>query len=458
MLFELAGLIYEAGPAASAGGVDALGGCSWSVSGPALHTIPVTDRLGVVIVAALTRRTWERAMRAWSSSSACLQELGSANSLMRLIRITLQALVVALSVGTASANNGLNFIGAGIESFAMGGAFLGVARDPMALSTNPAGLAWQRSLSIEQEIAAAHEINIGFHDSLNPEQTVRNVWAPVANGGMTIPLSIAGVPVTLGNGLFVAGGSGGVFKNVATPFGTTDELAAVFGIAKASFGGAVAINDRLSAGVGVSLYYAQLTQKVFPGTSAIDALNPTHSFFGTNLRNANTFAGGVRLGLQFRANDRMTLGAIYNSKVALNLKGNSITADESSIGLGAVTYHDVHVNGLAEPQEIGAGIAYRLTPRLLIALDLKWLDWSQALRSSTLVASNPDNPAAPTKLSTTTAMNWRNQYAIALGTAFDLTPSSMLWVGYNYGRNPVPAATLNPLLARGIAFGIPLTD
>lgn len=357
------------------------------------------------------------------------------------------ALAVLLSAGTAYANNGLNFIGAGLESVAMGGADIGVARDPMALSTNPAGLAWQRSFAIEQEIAAAHEINVGFRDSLNPDQTVKNVWAPIANGGMTIPVSIAGLPVTFSNGLFVSGGSGAVFKNVATPFGTTDELSALFGIVKASLGGAVAINDRLSIGVGGSLYYAQIAQKVFPGTSAFDAADPALAFFGTNLRYASTFAGGVQLGLQYRVNDRITLGGIYNSQVDLNLKGNRIAANESAIGLGTVTYHDVRIKGLAEPQEIGAGIAYWVTPRLLVDFDVKWLDWSQALRSTTLVASNPDNPAAPARLSTTSALSWHDQFVFALGAAFDLTPSSVLWAGYNYGHNPIPAATLNPLLA-----------
>lgn len=352
-----------------------------------------------------------------------------------------------LTVGTARANNGLDFIGAGLESFAMGGAYIGGARDPMALSTNPAGLAWQHSFAIEQEIAAAHEINVGFSNSFNPDQTVRNIWAPIANGGMTVPVTVAGLPVTLSNGLFVAGGSGAVFRNVATPFGTTDSLSALFGILKFSLGGAVAINDRLSIGIGGSLYYAQLTQKVFPDTSALNPLDPTAAFFGTNLRNANTFAGGARLGLQFHINDRVTVGAIYNSEVDLPLHGNSFIANESAIGLGDVTYHDVRITGLAEPQEVGVGVAYRLTDRLLIDIDVKWLDWAQALRSSTLTASNPDNPAAPARLRATTGLNWHNQAALALGAAFDLTPSTVLWGGYNYSHDPIPSATLNPLLA-----------
>jgi len=65
--------------------------------------------------------------------------------------IAVAAVLVASSICPARANNGLNFIGVGLESFAMGGADLAVSRDPLALSTNPAGLAWQRHLARSEE-------------------------------------------------------------------------------------------------------------------------------------------------------------------------------------------------------------------------------------------------------------------------------------------------------------------
>jgi long-chain fatty acid transport protein len=357
----------------------------------------------------------------------------------------LGALQGGLGAPAALANNGLNFIGSGLESTAMGGADLGVARDPLALNTNPAGLAWQRSRAVEQHLAVAHEIDVGFRDSLNPDQTVTNKWAPLANAGATIPLTV--LPTTLGAGVFVQGGAGGAFKNVATPFGTTDELAAKFGIAKLSLGGGVRLDDRLSLGATGSLYYSRLDQKIFPGTSAANPANPAQPFFGTQLRDATGLAGGARLGLQYRASDLLTIGATYVSKVDLPLASHRFTVNESALGLGQVTYSDTHLKGLAEPQQAGIGAGYRITQRLLLALDLSWLDWSDALKSSTLTAGSPSNPAAPPSLSTTAALNWRDQYVVALGAAFDLTPATVIWAGYNYGRNPIPSATLNPLMA-----------
>ena len=364
--------------------------------------------------------------------------------LRRLATVVAFAVLGTIAAGQARANNGLDFIGAGLESFAMGGADLGVARDPLALSTNPAGLAWQRAIAVEQELAVAHELGVGFSDTLNGQRTVANIWAPLANGGITLPLTLAGRPVTLSSGLFLAGGSGASFKNVVTPFGTTDRLSAQFGILKLSAGGAVAVTDRLSIGISGALYYAKLNQKLFPGTSA---LVPGGAFFGTTIPSATSISSGVRIGLQYKLDERATVGAIYNSQVELPLSGDHLIADESAIGLGAVTYSHVHIKGFSEPQEFGAGIAYRVTDRLLIDADLRWLDWSAAMRNLRLSASGPNRLGAPASLASSSALNWRNQVVLSVGAAYELSPDLTMWAGYNYGPDPIPSSTLNPLLA-----------
>jgi long-chain fatty acid transport protein len=356
------------------------------------------------------------------------------------------SIALALSLAAphrAAANNGLDFIGSGLESSAMGGAALAVARDPLALNTNPAGLAQLQGLRIEQHAAVAYGIDNWFGDSLNPRASSTTHWAPIADGAAS--RSLRRWPVTLGGGLFVQGGSGATYRDMATPFGTRDELAAKFGVVKATVGAAGNIGERLSAGLSVSVYYARLDQKVFPGTSAGSAADPAHAFFGTYFRKAEGISTGVKLGLQYRVDERLKLGAVYTSKVDLPLSGDRFIADESAIGLGRVTYHRLRLDGLAEPQTAGIGASYQATPRLLLALDLKWLDWSDALRHSTLTASLPDNPAAPA-LSLATSANWRDQYVVALGAAYDVDPAVTVWAGYNYGRNPVPAGTLNPLM------------
>jgi len=119
----------------------------------------------------------------------------------------------------------------------------------------------------------------------------------------------------------------------------------------------------------------------------------------------------------------------------------------SAVGLGKVTYRDSSIDGMALPQEVGVGVAVRPVPPLLVAVKVAWLDWSGALETSTLSASSPDNPGAPPALSLPSTMNWSDQFVFAIGVAYDLTEKAVLRAGYNYGSNPIPANSLNPLLA-----------
>jgi long-chain fatty acid transport protein len=131
----------------------------------------------------------------------------------------------------------------------------------------------------------------------------------------------------------------------------------------------------------------------------------------------------------------------------LALRGGTVVANMSAVGLGKVTYGDARIEGMSLPQEVGVGVAVRPVRPLLVAVKVAWLDWSGALKTSTLRAANPDHPGAPPALALPSTLNWRDQYVFAIGVAYDLTEKTVLRAGYNYGRNPIPAKTLNPLLA-----------
>src|SRR3954447_3673564 len=85
------------------------------------------------------------------------------------------ALVLGLvSVGTAEAGNGLNVIGSGLESNAMAGADLSVARDPLALNTNPAGLTQLNGSNVALHGATAWVLGTEHGDAFNHAQSPAN--------------------------------------------------------------------------------------------------------------------------------------------------------------------------------------------------------------------------------------------------------------------------------------------
>lgn len=90
------------------------------------------------------------------------------------------ALILATSAlagataGPAMATNGLNSLGFGLEALAMAGADVAVARDPLALNTNPAGLAQVRGTQVEAQGALVHELGIEHSDQFNPPTDIQN--------------------------------------------------------------------------------------------------------------------------------------------------------------------------------------------------------------------------------------------------------------------------------------------
>ena len=253
-------------------------------------------------------------------------------------------------------------------------------------------------------------------------------------------------PISAGIGLFGQGGAGNIYKNLATPSGTRDELSTRFMIAKITPTVAWRVSDALSLGVSLQAVYAGMQQKVLPDTSFVDNAVPSRSFFGLDLSGMKAIAPMAKFGALYRAGDRWSFGAAYTTRARLTLKDGEGVVNMTAAGLGRVKYRDARVEGMGQPQELGLGAAFRPTPSILLAAEVNWIDWSRSMKSSTLTLSNPDNPSAPPVIAQTSALDWRDQYVLAFGLAWEPSARTVLRAGYNYGRNPIPAQTVNPLL------------
>lgn len=342
----------------------------------------------------------------------------------------------------AAATNGLNVIGFGTESEGMAGADVAVARDTTALNTNPAGLTHLGGSALDAYSGAAFSVDVRHQDRFGNDRRVSN-WV-VGLGGFGYARQRG--DLHYGIGFFGQGGSGSIYREINTAFGTSDELSVLLRIAKLTPGIAYAVNDRLSVGFSASIAYADIKQRVFPETSFFNG-NPAQSFFGYSVDHADHVAFSPKLGILYRVNGAVTLGASYTGRSPLPLEHGTMVSNQTAIGLGKVTYNDVRLEGIALPQEAAVGAAWQATPQWLWSFKLDWLNWSNALNDSTLTASRPDNPLAVPVISNTVANDWRDQWVIALGGEYRYDDNTALRFGYNYGRNPIPAEHTNPLLA-----------
>jgi long-chain fatty acid transport protein len=70
-------------------------------------------------------------------------------------------------------------------------------------------------------------------------------------------------------------------------------------------------------------------------------------------------------------------------------------------------------------------------------------------------------PATPGSDALLFAMNWDDQWVVALGLEYALNAAHTLRAGYNYGKSPVPDANLSPLfpaiVEHHVTFGYAFT-
>lgn len=207
----------------------------------------------------------------------------------------------------------------------------------------------------------------------------------------------------------------------------------MFGVARLALGAGVRVTDRLSAGVAVSALIGINNQKIFPRTSSA-----APAFFGYEIPRLIGVAPAVKAGLRWQATPALTLALTYAPQTDLTLRGNKAVVNFDALGIGKVRYRDVKTSGLNLPQELTIGAAYRVNERLLLAADFAWLDWSHAVKESVLRLKEPDHPNAPPVIEARARLDWRDQYVVSLGLAYDASPGVRLYLGYNYARSPVP--------------------
>ena len=132
------------------------------------------------------------------------------------------------------------------------------------------------------------------------------------------------------------------------------------------------------------------------------------------------------------------------------------TADPAIGQIGR--YDDAQLRGIVFAQELAVGVAFRPIPSLLVAVQDKWYDWSDALQNTRILAKSSRNPAAPPIVSLSSPVNARDQHVISIGIAYDYDDKTVLRAGGNYAHRAIPEENLSPsfaaIQAGHLAFGI----
>jgi len=188
------------------------------------------------------------------------------------------------------------------------------------------------------------------------------------------------------------------------------------------------------------------------------------------------FAG--KIGAAYKVTPKLTIGAAYHTKTFLG----DLETDNASMSMGvniddgilmggapSGNYVDyvmdvsgkISIRDFEWPAMIGVGAALDATDRLMLACDLKLVQWAGVMEDFKMSFEADDVAAnggfAGQTLDATLFQDWDDQFIFSLGGAFDVTKELVVRAGYNYGKNPIPDKYLNALfpaiVENHISFG-----
>lgn len=375
------------------------------------------------------------------------------------------SVVLLPAAHVARAANGMNMIGFGGESVAMGGADLAVTDSPSAMNINPAGLAWCLQPEFDFGVSLMSP-DVRHSDELGNDRGDELDRYPMPFLAYAHPVG----KLTAGIGLFIQGGMGAEYRDLVTPVAAmansgmlpagffdgdsvpeTDDTRSNVMFVKLTPTVGWRVSERWALGASLNVGYARAEMKMFPETSVMADLNmsgvagddPRDFFFGMDLDDASGFGFGVRLGFQYRRG-ALSLGGAYFTETSLDLEDGTMTLNLSALGLGKVNY-DAELADFAWPRRLGVGGAYQINPSFLIAADVDWIDWSSAIETLTIKIDNPEHPMAPPSREIPFRMDWEDQWVWALGMELMPARDWALRLGFNHGDTPIPDSTLRPL-------------
>lgn len=176
------------------------------------------------------------------------------------------------------------------------------------------------------------------------------------------------------------------------------------------------------------------------------------------------------VGFTFKANPKLTIGAVYHSKTRLgDMKTSSNGATMSmQVGLtaagqgafgGAPATVEMPVTGQVTikdfqwPETYGFGLAYEVDDQWNVMADFKRIKWAQVMKNFTMNFHASDIQANATltnffggkSMDFVYYQNWKDQEVIQLGASYKLDDSLTLRFGGNFANNPIPDDYVSPL-------------
>lgn len=184
------------------------------------------------------------------------------------------------------------------------------------------------------------------------------------------------------------------------------------------------INDKLSAGFGVSLGHSVFhTGRTVP----INPITGAPGLTALKLEAEDDFNYSFNAGLLYKPNDSLSMGLTYRSETDTDFEGDIYIAGKKTAPVSINYDH---------PQSVQGGIRYKFLENLAIETDLVWTNWDI---NSDQIEKTPMSPTG----SFYHERDWENTVQYKIGAEWQATESFIVRTGYTYDPTPVPTETFD---------------
>lgn len=358
--------------------------------------------------------------------------------------------------------NGIYRNGTGARSMSMGGTDVAWAESPLeAMGDNPAGLGFLTEREFDLggvgAIAEGHFSKPSASSSGDLNDTPGGLpeaalGLPLWQSPLSIGISFIPDSMLLADWKYLdpPGGLGGTVS-----YGEQTDKSEIL-VLRSAIGMGLTLTPKLSFGVSIGAIYNEnklQTPYIFqnlqppadaPYDGAKTLLNLHTSGIGWN----------VQAGLLYRPLTNLQFGISYKSKYTVNSTGGASGdpyAQFPPTQPGPLAFHyDAEVDNTF-PQQVSLGASWKFYPRWRAALQVDWIDWSDAFHTLPVILKNGNNPAVNGVLGSSfqdnIPLNWKDEFVYRVGLEYAATKNLYLRGGYSYGKSPVPDSTLTPMTA-----------
>ncbi|MCP5050562.1 MAG: hypothetical protein GY940_25585 [bacterium] len=349
--------------------------------------------------------------------------------------LTLSFLLIMCTAGLFP--NGLNFNSIGSKASSMGTAFVGLADDYAAILMNPAGLTQMEkpTLSIffttiipdasyNFELLGATFADTGSIENSYPSGTFA-YFHPVSD------------KVVVGLGAFVPSGAGARWPgaDLALLSGGTEYTwhSKIFTITVAPVI-AIKLTDNFSVGAALNVNFIKLIMER-PGGGE------TTPFFQYEERETGIGIGAT-LGIMYKPNDTISLGATFRAPVKATVDGTTKIPFLTALSFPGESASE---RTATWPTLAAVGIAVTPNDKLTITADIQYTNWKQ-WDSVPIEFAEASWKAIGLEEASEFTFNWDDTVDFKFGVEYKVTPKLALRAGYYVDGSPAPTDTLNIML------------